>query len=75
MSDLTLRDHAAPSTFRSVSLGTLVKPLWRQRKVEGAVGPLGMLTALAVTWIGGTVIVLLLLNYLMSVDAIGTAIA
>ena len=64
----------APS-FRSVTLGTLVKPLWRQRKLHGAVGPLGLLTALGVTWIGGTVIVLLVLNYLTSVDAIGTAIA
>ncbi len=65
----------APSLFRSVTLGTLIKPLWRQRKVEGAVGPLGILTALSVTWAGGTVIVLLVLRYLMTVDSIGTAIA
>lgn len=64
-----------PSFFRSVTLGTLIKPLWRQRKVQGAVGPLGILTALGVTWAGGTVIVLLALNYLMGVDSIGTAIA
>jgi Putative ATP-binding cassette len=65
----------APAAFRSVGVGTLLKPLWRQRKVQGAVGPLGILTALTVTWAGGTVIVLLLLNYLMGVDSIGTAIA
>ena len=64
-----------PSFFRAVTLGTLIKPLWRQRQVQGAVGPLGILTALGVTWTGGTVIVLLVLNYLMSVDSIGTAIA
>ena len=64
----------APS-FRAVTLSTLIKPLWRQRQVQGAVGPLGVLTALGVTWAGGTVIVLLVLNYLMKVDAIGTAIA
>ena len=64
-----------PSTFRAVTLGALLKPLWRQRQVQGAVGPLGILTALSVTWVGGTVIVLLVLNYLMQVDSIGTAIA
>jgi Putative ATP-binding cassette len=64
-----------PSSFRSVSLATLVRPLWRQRQVQGAVGPLGILTALGLTWAGGTVIVLLVLNYLTSVDSIGTAIA
>jgi hypothetical protein len=66
---------STPSTYRAVTLGTLLKPLWRQRQVQGAVGPLGILTALGVTWIGGTVIVLLVLNYLTSVDSIGTAIA
>lgn len=66
---------AAPTSFRSVSLIALLTPLWRQRKVEGAVGPVGILTALSATWIGGTVIVLLVLRYLMSVDSIGTAIA
>ena len=64
-----------PVSFRSVSLATLVRPLWRQRQVQGAVGPLGILTALGLTWAGGTVIVLLVLNYLTSVDSIGTAIA
>jgi len=64
-----------PALFRSVSLQALIKPLWRQRKVQGAVGPLGILTALGVTWAGGTVIVLLVLNYLTSVDTIGNAIA
>ncbi len=61
--------------FRAASFRTLLTPLWRQRKVQGAVGPLGILTALGVTWAGGTVIVLLVLNYLTSVDTIGTAIA
>ena len=64
-----------PPSFHAVALGTLITPLWRQRRVQGAVGPLGVLTALGVTWIGGTVIVLLVLNYLASVDTIGTAIA
>ena len=64
-----------PTSFRAVSLSMLIKPLWRQRQVQGAVGPLGVLTALFVTWAGGTVIVVLVLNYLMSVDSIGTAIA
>ncbi len=64
-----------PTSFRAVSLSMLIKPLWRQRQVQGAVGPLGVLTALFVTWAGGTVIVMLVLNYLMSVDSIGTAIA
>ena len=68
-------DSVAPSSFRAVSSATLLMPLWRQRKVQGAVGPLGILTALGITWIGGTVLVLLVLNYLTSVDAIGTAIA
>ena len=75
MSEIVLAEADAPASLHSVSLGTLIKPLWRQRKVQGAIGPLGVLTALAVTWIGGTVIVLLVLNYLLSVDAIGTAIA
>lgn len=62
-------------SFRAVSIGTLLKPLWRQRQVQGAVGPIGILTALFLTWAGGTAIVLLVLNYLSSVDTIGTAIA
>jgi hypothetical protein len=61
--------------FRAVGVSALIKPLWRQRKVQGAVGPAGILTALGVTWAGGTAIVLLMLNYLMSVDSIGSAIA
>lgn len=69
-------DEPTPARqFQAVTLSTLLKPLWRQRKVQGAVGPLGVLTALVLTWTGGTVIVLLVLNYLMGVDAIGTAIA
>ena len=64
-----------PTSFRAVSLSMLIKPLWRQRQVQGAVGPLGVLTALFVTWAGGTVIVMLVLNYLLQVDSIGTAIA
>ena len=72
---VALPEPPLPSAFRSVTLATLLKPLWRQRQVQGAVGPLGILTALGVTWAGGTVIVLLVLNYLTSVDSIGTAIA
>ena len=72
---VALPEAPLPPSFRAVSLATLLKPLWRQRQVQGAVGPLGILTALFVTWAGGTVIVLLVLNYLTSVDAIGTAIA
>ena len=72
---LTAPEAPTPASFRAVTLGALMKPLWRQRKVQGAVGPLGILTALAITWAGGTAIVLLVLNYLTSVDAIGTAIA
>ncbi|MCC7051671.1 MAG: hypothetical protein IT355_00300 [Gemmatimonadaceae bacterium] len=62
-------------SFHAVSLGALLKPLWRQRQVQGAIGPIGILTALLLTWAGGTAIVLLVLNYLNGVDAIGTAIA
>ena len=72
---VVLPEAPTPASFRAVSLSTLLKPLWRQRQVQGAVGPMGVLTALFVTWAGGTVIVLLVLNYLMSVDSIGTAIA
>ena len=72
---VALPEPPLPSSFRSVTLVTLLKPLWRQRQVQGAVGPLGILTALGVTWAGGTVIVLLVLNYLTGVDSIGTAIA
>jgi hypothetical protein len=72
---VTLPEPTEVPAFRAVTLSTLIKPLWRQRQVQGAVGPLGILTALGVTWAGGTVIVLLVLNYLMSVDSIGTAIA
>ncbi len=68
-------ESPTPPSFRAITLPTLLMPLWRQRKVQGAIGPLGVLAALGVTWAGGTVIVLLVLNYLMSVDAIGTAIA
>lgn len=72
---VTAPEPPLPSSFRAVSLATLLKPLWRQRQVHGAVGPLGVLTALFVTWAGGTVLVLLVLNYLTSVDTIGIAIA
>ena len=72
---VALPETPLPSSFRAVSLAALLKPLWRQRQVQGAVGPIGILTALFVTWAGGTVIVLLVLNYLTTVDAIGTAIA
>jgi len=72
---VTASQPVVPESFRSVTLGTLIQPLWRQRKVQGAVGPLGVIAALGVTWIGGTIIVLLVLQYLATVDAIGTAIA
>ena len=72
---LAAPEVVTPPAFRAVTLAALMKPLWRQRKVQGAVGPVGILTALAITWAGGTAIVLLVLHYLASVDAIGTAIA
>jgi ABC-2 type transport system permease protein len=76
VSELVTAPHPAISgAFRGVGLGTLIKPLWRQRKVQGAVGPMGILTALAITWAGGTAIVMLVLNYLLSVETIGSAIA
>jgi ABC-2 type transport system permease protein len=76
VSDVATASHdAVRSGFQSVGLSTLLKPLWRQRKVQGAVGPLGILMALTVTWAGGTAIVMLVLNYLLKVDTIGSAIA
>jgi ABC-2 type transport system permease protein len=68
-------EHTVVSAFNGTGVRTLLKPLWRQRKVQGAVGPLGILTALTLTWAGGTAIVMLVLNYLLSVDSIGSAIA
>ena len=75
MSEVVTASQPVVSSFQSVSLPSLITPLWRQRKVQGAVGPLWILTALGITWIGGTAIVLLVLNYLTSVDTIGIAIA
>ena len=65
---VALPETPLPSSFRAVSLAALLKPLWRQRQVQGAVGPIGILTALFVTWAGGTVIVLLVLNYLTTIS-------
>jgi ABC-2 type transport system permease protein len=65
----------APTPFRAIALSALLKPLWRQRKVSGGVGPFGVFTALAVTWAGGTLLVLMVLDYLLSVDTIGLAVA
>ncbi len=67
-------DDPAPHG-RPIGLGTLLRPLWRQRQLHGAAGPLGVLGALGVTWGGGTLLVLLVLDYLHTVDTIGTAIA
>jgi hypothetical protein len=69
-------DVLVPRTpFRAISLGDLLVPLWRQRRVQGGVGPFGIVTALGVTWAGGTLLVLMVLDYLLSVDTIGIAIA
>lgn len=70
-----LGEPATGESFRAITLAQLVKPLWRQRQLRGAAGPAGVLGALGVTWGGGTLLVLLVLDYLHTVDAIGLAIA
>ena len=68
-------DAGEPSRFAGIGLAGLLVPLWRQRQLRGTAGPLGVLTALGVTWGGGTLLVLLVLDYLHTVDTIGVAIA